>query len=50
MGLLKTLWDLVTLPVTLVLLPFKILSFIVSLIIYTVVLVLLAAIVFFFIL
>ena len=46
MSLLKTLWDVVTLPVKLVLLPFKILSFIVSLVVYTVVLLLLAAVVF----
>jgi len=50
MGLLNTLWNLVTLPVKLVLLPFKILSFIVSMIVYSIVLLLLLAIVFLFIL
>jgi hypothetical protein len=50
MGLLETLWNIVTLPVKLVLLPFKILSFIVSLVIYGTVLLLLAAIVFLFVL
>jgi hypothetical protein len=50
MSLLKTLWNLVTLPVTLVLLPFKILSFIVSLVVYTTVLLLVAAVVFLFVL
>lgn len=50
MSLLKALWDIVTLPVTLILLPFKILSFIVSVVVYSIVLLLLAAIVFLFIL
>jgi len=50
MGLLNTLWNLVTLPVKLVLLPFKILSFIVSMIVYSIVLLLLLAIVVLFIL
>jgi len=50
MSALKTLWNLVTLPVKVVLLPFKILSLIVSAVVYAIVLLLLAAIVFLFLL
>jgi hypothetical protein len=46
MSLLKTAWGLLKLPVKLVLLPFRIASFIVSLVVYGVVLLLLALIVF----
>jgi len=49
-NILGLLWDLVTLPIKLVLLPFKILSFIVSMIVYSIVLLVLAGIVFLFLL
>ena len=49
-NVLGLLWDLVTLPIKLVLLPFKILSFIVSMVVYSIVLLVLAGIVFLFLL
>jgi len=46
MSLLKTIWNLLMLPVKLVLLPFRIASFLVSLVVYGVLFLLLGLIIF----
>lgn len=49
-GILGLLWELLKLPVRLVMLPFEILSFIISVIIYGSILLVLGALVFLFVL
>jgi hypothetical protein len=49
-GIIGLLWRLVKLPVELVLLPYRILSFIISVILYGLVLLLVVAVVFLFVL